>query len=137
LIGAEREALLLAGLRGVPEERERALAELFERTRTGLFALALRMTGRPDLADDAVQETFVDVLRGAAGMRGEARLTTWLYRVAVRAAARVAARARHRAGPLPEQMAARPLSRPKACPSARGPRASSPPWRGFPRTSGR
>ncbi len=63
------------------------------------------MTGRPDLADDAVQETFVDVLRGADGFRGDARLTTWLYRIAVRAATRVSTRARRRSAPLPEELA--------------------------------
>ena len=106
MIEPKVQARLLAGLRGAREERERALAELFDRSRRPLFGLALRMTGRPDLADDAVQEAFVDVLRGAAGIRGEARLTTWLYRVAVRAATRVAARARPRAAPLPEDLAA-------------------------------
>ncbi len=98
------ELRLIAELRAGGETRERALGALFELTRTSLYSVALRMTGRPDLADDAVQETFVDVLRGIEGFRDEARLTTWLYRVAVRAAARVAARARNRHAALPEEL---------------------------------
>lgn len=105
MIEPSLEARLTADLRGGQEERERALSELFENTREAVFGIALRMTGRPDLADDAVQETFVDVLRGADGFRGDARLTTWLYRIAVRAAARVSDRARRRAAPLPEELA--------------------------------
>ncbi|QDU65370.1 RNA polymerase sigma factor [Engelhardtia mirabilis] len=98
------EARLLTLLRGRGAEREAAVRELFELTRTSLFGLALRMTGRPDLADDAVQETFVDVLRGIAGFRGDARLTTWLFRVAVRASTRVASRARGREEVLPDDL---------------------------------
>jgi len=106
LIGPEQETRWSAALRGGRRERERALSELFEGTRESLYGLALRMTGRPDLADDAVQETFVDVLRGLHGFRGDTRLTTWLYRIAVRAAARVSGRARHRDAPLPDELAA-------------------------------
>ncbi|MCP3916706.1 MAG: sigma-70 family RNA polymerase sigma factor [bacterium] len=105
MIERDQQARLSAGLRGGREERKRAAGELFEGTRASLWGIALRMTGRPDLAEDAVQETFVDVLRGADGFRGDARLTTWLYRIAVRAAARVSSRARHSAASLPEELA--------------------------------
>lgn len=104
MIGPEEEARVLALLRGGPRERDAGMRELFERTRASLFGLALRMTGRSDLADDAVQETLVDVLRGVDGFQGEARLTTWLFRIAVRASMRVAARAEGRSRALPEEM---------------------------------
>jgi len=105
MIERDRETRLSASLRGGKQEREQALSELFELTRSSLHGIALRMTGRPDLAHDAVQETFVDVLRGIGGFRGDARLTTWLYRIAVRAAARISSRNRSRATPLPEDLA--------------------------------
>jgi RNA polymerase sigma-70 factor (ECF subfamily) len=105
LIEPKLEARLTADLRGGQEERERALSVLFEHTRESLYGIALRMTGRPDLADDAVQETFVGVLRGADGFRGDARLATWLYRIAVRAAMRVSDRSRRPTEPLPEELA--------------------------------
>lgn len=107
MIDADHERRLLEQLRGGRRERDRGLRDLFESLRQPLFGLALRMTGRPDLADDAVQETFLDVLRGLKGFRGEARLTTWLFRIAVRAALRVAARSRGKTEPLPEELADR------------------------------
>lgn len=104
MIPGDLEQALLERLRGGRSAREQALRELHDLTRTSLFGLALRMTGRPDLADDAVQETFVDVLRGIDGFRGEARLTTWLYRIAVRASTRIATRSRRAGEVLPEDL---------------------------------
>ncbi len=100
MIRADDDRRLLEGLRGSRESRNEALRDLFQETRASLFALALRMTGRADLADDAVQETFVDLLRAHLTFRGDARMTTWLYRIAVRAATRVAARNRARSESL-------------------------------------
>ena len=98
------EERLLGLLRGSRRERDRGMRELLERVREPLFGLALRMTGRPDLADDAVQETFLDALGGLKAFRGESRLTTWLFRIAVRAAARVAGRTRVGAEVLPDEL---------------------------------
>ena len=105
MIEPEQEARLLAELRGPRAARASAMGELFELTRSPVHGIALRVTGRADLAQDAVQETFVDVLRGIDAFRGDARLTTWLYRIAVRAAIRVASRAPGRAAPLPDELA--------------------------------
>lgn len=103
MIGRDDETRIVAQLRAGGRKRDAGVRELFELTRRPLYGLALRMTGRPDLADDAVQETFVDVVRGVRSFRGDARLTTWLYRVAVRAALRVASRARGRDEELPAE----------------------------------
>lgn len=105
MIEPGREPRLIAELRGSQEARAQALGELFELTRSSVHAIALRVTGSADLAEDAVQETFVDVVGGIDAFRGEARLTTWIYRIAVRAAIRVASRARKRAAPLPDELA--------------------------------
>lgn len=105
MIDSTTEARLVAALADSKRDQQAALRELFELLQAPLFGMALRMTGRPDLADDAVQEAFVDVLRGARTFRGDARLTTWVYRVALRAATRVAARAeRRRSVALPEEL---------------------------------
>ena len=104
MIDPETEARLLALLRGKRREREDGLRELFETTRSALYGIALRMTGRPDLADDAVQETCVDVMRGIPSFRGESRLTSWLFRVAVRASVRVGSRARRREEVVSEEL---------------------------------
>ena len=44
--------------------------------------MALNMLKDPGEAQDAFQETFLTVFRKADGFRGEARFSTWLYRVA-------------------------------------------------------
>lgn len=106
MIEPDDEARLIGQLGSGGRARDAALEELFQRLRQPLFGLALRMTGRPDLADDAVQEALVDVLRGIPGFRGDARLTTWAYRIAVRAATRVAARNRRAHEDLSEDLAA-------------------------------
>lgn len=48
-----------------------------------IYRLALRMTGRPADAEDASQEILLRVIGHLDGFRGEARLTTWAYRIGV------------------------------------------------------
>ena len=48
-----------------------------------VYTLALRMTGSPAVAEDILQESFVEVLKGIAKFRGEASLATWIRRIAV------------------------------------------------------
>lgn len=42
-----------------------------------------QMLGRREDAEDAAQEVFLQIFRKAATFRGEARVSTWVYRVAV------------------------------------------------------
>ncbi len=51
-----------------------------------LNALAWRLTGSPAEADDLTQDICASLPAKLAGFRGEARFSTWLYRVAVNAA---------------------------------------------------
>ncbi|MCL2866673.1 MAG: sigma-70 family RNA polymerase sigma factor [Clostridia bacterium] len=51
----------------------------------GVYRLCLHMTGDREDAEDCVQETFIKAYRGMAGFRGEAKPSTWLYRIAYRA----------------------------------------------------
>ena len=60
-----------------------AQAELFAAFGQPVFGLARRMLGRADLADDVLQETFIEVLRGLAKFRGEAPVGMWIRRIAV------------------------------------------------------
>ena len=76
-----------------------ALDALYRAERERLFALCLHVTGNAADAEDALQEAFLDVHRGLRLFRGEARASTWVYRIALRAALRVKAR-RRPAGPL-------------------------------------
>lgn len=61
----------------------RALVERHGRT---VYRLAYRMTGRPDDADDVVQETMLRVYQRLSTFERRASFTTWLHRIAVRCA---------------------------------------------------
>jgi len=57
---------------------------LFRREYDRVHATVYRILGSNRDCDDLVQETFVAVFRGLARFRGEARLSTWIDRIAVR-----------------------------------------------------
>lgn len=72
------------------EELMRALAgdelaafdALFRRHYETVRALCARVTAADGSSDDLAQETFLRVLRHRATFRGDARFTTWVYRIA-------------------------------------------------------
>ncbi|MEV6219984.1 RNA polymerase sigma factor [Nocardia sp. NPDC051833] len=72
------EAALVA--RAVAGDRA-ALGEVIAHLQDPLYRLALRMTGRPADAEDAVQEILIRVVTRLSTWRGEAALRTWAYRV--------------------------------------------------------
>ena len=49
-----------------------------------VFALGVRILGRRELAEDVLQETFVAVLRGLEGYRGECPVGQWIRQIALR-----------------------------------------------------
>lgn len=51
--------------------------------RLAVYRLARRMTGSHEEADEVAQETFVRAWRSVGGFRGDARLRTWLIRIAL------------------------------------------------------
>ncbi len=62
-----------------------AFGELARANYDRLWALALRMCGDPDEAADALQDALIAAMRGAAGFRGDAKVSTWLHRIVVNA----------------------------------------------------
>lgn len=48
-----------------------------------IFALCYGMLGRDEEARDAAQETFVSAFRNLKGFRGDAKVSSWLHRIAV------------------------------------------------------
>ena len=106
-LSAAEEAQILARVRAGGRPRREASSDLFRRLREPIHAVCLHVTGRRADAEAAVREAFVAVHRGLPGFRGASRLTTWTYRIAVRAALR--ARARRRDGePLEGALASLP-----------------------------
>ena len=47
-----------------------------------IYNLALKMLGDPDLAEDILQETFVNAYKAIDRFEGRAHVSTWLYRIA-------------------------------------------------------
>jgi RNA polymerase sigma-70 factor (ECF subfamily) len=62
---------------------ERAFNELVQAYEQRVFRLLLRMLGRRDEAEDMAQEVFVQVFKAIGTFRGDSRLSTWIYRIAV------------------------------------------------------
>jgi RNA polymerase sigma-70 factor (ECF subfamily) len=48
-----------------------------------IYALAYRVIGREDDARDVVQETFLRAFRSLGGFKGQAKFSSWLYRIAL------------------------------------------------------
>jgi RNA polymerase sigma-70 factor (ECF subfamily) len=61
---------------------DRAFGELVDRYKDIVYALITRMVSDRDRVDDLAQEVFLKVHRGLPYFRGEARLSTWIYRIA-------------------------------------------------------
>src|SRR5258708_26431117 len=58
-----------------------------------LHSIAMLITGSPEDAEDAIQDAMLSAYQAWAQFRGEARGSTWLYRIVVNAALQ---RVRHR-----------------------------------------
>jgi RNA polymerase sigma-70 factor (ECF subfamily) len=71
--------------RCIADERA-AHDELYQRFRRQVAANLYRVIGDRSDLDDLVQEVFVIAFRGLSRFRGDARLSTWLYRICVNVA---------------------------------------------------
>jgi RNA polymerase sigma-70 factor (ECF subfamily) len=66
------------------KEGDRAAhAELYALFAVSVFTLARRMLASRALAEDVLQETFVEVLCNIGRFRGEAEVGTWIKRIAI------------------------------------------------------
>jgi RNA polymerase sigma-70 factor (ECF subfamily) len=57
--------------------------QLVRRWERPIFALAYRTLGREEDARDVTQETFLRAFRALSGFKGDAKFSSWLYRIAV------------------------------------------------------
>src|SRR5215471_17158396 len=81
--------------RSVSKDPE-AFGEIVKRWERKIFALCFGMLGREDDARDAAQETFIAAYRNLANFRGEAKVSSWLHRIAVNQCLTVKRRAKTR-----------------------------------------
>lgn len=64
-------------------ENPEAFGEIVKRWERKIFALCFGMLSREDEAKDAAQETFIAAYRNLSKFRGEAKVSSWLHRIAV------------------------------------------------------
>src|SRR5215217_8379875 len=55
--------------------------ELVLRWKRPIYALAYRTIGREEDARDVCQETFLRAFRALSGFKGQAKFSSWLYRI--------------------------------------------------------
>jgi RNA polymerase sigma-70 factor, ECF subfamily len=79
------DSLTPAGERALIERcragEERAFQELVDRYKDLVFALIARTIQNRSRAEEIAQDVFLRVHRGLPYFRGEARLSTWIYRI--------------------------------------------------------
>jgi RNA polymerase sigma-70 factor (ECF subfamily) len=73
------EELVARSIRGDTD----SFNELILRWERPIYALAYRTIGREEEARDVVQETFLRAFRALPGFRGQAKFSSWLYRIAL------------------------------------------------------
>ena len=73
------EELVARSIRGDAD----SFNELMLRWERPIYALAYRTIGREDDARDVCQETFLRAFRALPGFRGQAKFSSWLYRIAL------------------------------------------------------
>ncbi len=78
-VGTSDELLVERAVSGDTE----AFGEIVRRWERRIYALAYGILGREDEARDAAQETFVAAFRNLPNFRGEAKVSSWLHRIAV------------------------------------------------------
>jgi RNA polymerase sigma-70 factor (ECF subfamily) len=85
-----------------------AFEVLFRRHSPRVHTVALRVLGDGADAEEATQDTFVQVWKSLASFRGESRFTTWVHRICVNRCSRTLRRRGERLEPLPELADRRP-----------------------------
>ncbi|HGM5550729.1 TPA: RNA polymerase sigma factor [Pseudomonas putida] len=55
---------------------------LYARHRQGLYRFLLGLSGKPELADEVFQDTWLSLIRSASQPQGRATFRTWLFQIA-------------------------------------------------------
>src|SRR3982750_3226497 len=73
------EELVARSIGGDPD----SFNQLILRWERPIYALAYRTIGREEDARDVCQETFLRAFRALPGFRGQAKFSSWIYRIAL------------------------------------------------------
>src|SRR5712671_6233668 len=76
------------------QDDEGAFQELVDRYKNLVFAMIARTVQDRSQVEDLAQDVFLKVHRGLPYFRGEARLSTWIYRIVANVCAQARARPR-------------------------------------------
>lgn len=60
-----------------------AFAQLVDQFSDQIYRLGFRMLGNQQDAEDILQETFIKAFEKIEGFKGQSKISTWLYRIAV------------------------------------------------------
>ena len=71
----------LALLQRCVSQEPEAYNELFARYNRRIFNTAYRILGEEASAEDALQETLLNIYRGIASFRGDSKVSTWISRI--------------------------------------------------------
>src|SRR5215471_19126344 len=74
-----RERMLI---RRLQQRDERAFTEVMRLYQHKVYNVVYRMVGSREAAEDVAQEVFVTVFKHVDTFRGDAKFSTWLYRIA-------------------------------------------------------
>src|SRR5689334_15654976 len=74
------DAVLLAGLRGGDHA---AFETIIHRHAPRMLAVARRMLGNDDDANDVLQDAFISAFKACATFEGGSQISTWLHRIVV------------------------------------------------------
>ena len=81
----------------IAEQNPNAFGEIVKRWERKIFALCFGMLAREEEAKDAAQETFIAAFRNLKNFRGDAKVSSWLHRIAVNQCLTTMRRAKSRA----------------------------------------
>ncbi len=77
------EEVNVALLRRCMSNDPEACSEFFARYNRRIFNTAYRILGEEFSAEDALQETLLNVYRGISSFRGDSKVSTWISRITI------------------------------------------------------
>jgi RNA polymerase sigma-70 factor, ECF subfamily len=84
VFGAMERAEEVRTIEAAAEGDRAAAGKLIKAHQASLYAYMLRLSGRPDIAEDIVQDAFVRVLTNLHRFNPKYRFSTWLFTIAKR-----------------------------------------------------